>query len=219
MGYDRQQFGGNISAGDVAVMFCDKLKAAAQDIAELTFVEDTESGSVFTILGDYTLTVQANNSTAITVKIEKGGSVIGNQSLNVGTQTPRGAGYILAANPYAAAFLTYNSSEKNTGAFILTTDGASWYNYAASADVSIPGTKLWFDESTMTEVYSSAVRLPYTVAGTDVEIIEGLALVTNGQKAITAQGLYDSSNVTAKTRFNLDGEAFFAVNGNIVIKL
>lgn len=44
-------------------------------------------------------------------------------------------------------------------------------------------------------------------------------LTSGGQKVKTAQGLCDSINVTAKTRFNLDGEAFFALNGNIVIKL
>lgn len=219
MGYDKQSFSGNVTAGEAAVMFCDKLKTAAQEISELVFVEDTESGSVFTILGIYTLTVQSNSTSAITVKIEKGASVIGNQTLNVGSATPRGAGYILATNANAAAFLTYNSSSKNTAAFILTKSGASWYNYAASTDVSIPGTKLWFDESTMVESYSSAVRLPYTVAGTDVEIIEGLALITSNQKSIDVQGLCDSSMVTAKTRFNLDGEAYFAINENIVIKM
>ena len=56
-------------------------------------------------------------------------------------------------------------------------------------------------------LFSSAVvvGLPYTVGGTDVEIIEVLALTSGGQKVKTAQGLCDSSNVTAKTRFNLDG--------------
>lgn len=225
MGYDRQQFGGSISTADLAVMYCDKLKAAAENISELVFVEDVESGGVviggvFTLLDTYTLTVQAASS-AIKTTVTKGGNVIGDYSATQASGTGnKGMGYILAADPYAAALHVLNNGGDNKAAFILTTDGASWYNNSVSSgEVSIPGSKLWFDESTMTEVYSSAVRLPYTVAGTDVEIIEGLALVTNGQKAITAQGLYDSSNVAAKTRFNLDGEAFFAVNGNIVIKL
>ena len=54
-----------------------------------------------------------------------------------------------------------------------------------------------------------------------MEKTEGITYkrLSGGQKVKTAQGLCDSSNVTAKTRFNLDGEAFFALNGNIVIKL
>lgn len=225
MGYDRQQFGGNISAADLAVMYSNKLKAAAENISELVFVEDVESGDaviggVFTLLNTYTLTVQAATN-AIKTTVTKGGAAIGEYSASQATGTQnKGMGYILAADPYAAALLVMNKDGDNKAAFILTTDGASWYGASSSSgEVAIPGSVLWTDEATMTQIYSSAVRLPYTVAGTDVEIIEGLALVTGTQKAITAQGLYDSSNVTAKTRFNLDGEAFFAVNGNILIKL
>lgn len=226
MGYDKQQFGGSITTTELANMCKEKLKTAAQSIDEIVFVEDIESsgtviGGKFTLLDTYTLTVQMIPSVQVKVTIKKENDVIGEYSYNV-SSSPKYIGYILATNPYAAAFYLLNSDGVNKAAFILTTDGVSWYNSASSSsssDVAIPGSVLWTDESTMTKIYSSAVRLPYTVGGTDVEIIEGLALVTNGQKAITAQGLYDSSNVAAKTRFNLDGEAFFAVNGNIVIKL
>ena len=224
MGYDKQQFGGSITTTELANMCKEKLKTAAQSIDEIVFVEDIESsgtviGGEFTLLDTYTLTVQSSGVTNLIVAVKKGESTIGSYSYSTGSGS-KGMGYILAANPYAAAFYLLDSSNLNRAAFILTTDGVSWYDGSnISSNVAIPGSVLWTDESTMTKVYSSAVRLPYTVGGTDVEIIEGLALVTNGQKAITAQGLYDSSNVAAKTRFNLDGEAFFAVNGNIVIKL
>lgn len=226
MGYDKQQFGGSITTTELANMYKEKLKTAAQSIDEIVFVEDIESsgtviGGKFTLLDTYTLTVQLSGSTSLIVAVKKGESTIGSYSYTVASgSNSKGMGYILAANPYAATFYLFNYSNVNVAAFILTTDGVSWYNSSSySSDVAIPGSVLWTDESTMTNIYSSAVRLPYTVGGTDVEIIEGIALVTNGQKAITAQGLCDSSNVTAKTRFNLDGEAFFALNGNIVIKL
>lgn len=224
MGYDRQQFGGSITTTELANMCKEKLKTAAQSIDEIVFVEDIESsgtviGGKFTLLDTYTLTVQMTSTSQMKVTIKKGNDVIGEYAYSLGSNT-KYMGYILAANPYAAAFYLFNNSEVNVAASILTTDGVSWYNSTSSAsDVAIPGSVLWTDESTMTKIYSSAVRLPYTVGGTDVEIIEGIALTSGGQKVKTAQGLCNSSNVTAKTRFNLDGEAFFALNGNIVIKL
>lgn len=224
MGYDKQQFGGSITTTELANMCKEKLKTAAQSIDEIVFVEDIESsgtviGGEFTLLDTYTLTVQMTSSTQVKVTIKKENDVIGEYSYSVSSST-KYIGYILAANPYAAAFYLFDNSGINVAAFILTTDGVSWYNSnSLSGGVAIPGSVLWTDESTMTKVYSSAVRLPYTVGGTDVEIIEGIALTSGGQKVKTAQGLCDSSNVTAKTRFNLDGEAFFALNGNIIIKL
>lgn len=222
MGYDKQQFGGSITTTELANMCKEKLKTAAQSIDEIVFVEDIESsgtviGGKFTLLDTYTLTVQMISSTQVKVTIKKENDVIGEYSYS-GSSNTKYMGYILAANPYAAVFYLFNNSEVNVAAFILTTDGVSWYN-SSSSDVAIPGSVLWTDESTMTKVYSSVVRLPYTVGGTDVEIIEGIALTSGGQKVKTAQGLCNSSNVTAKTRFNLDGEAFFALNGNIIIKL
>lgn len=226
MGYDKQQFGGSITTTELANMCKEKLKTAAQSIDEIVFVEDIESsgiviGGKFTLLDTYTLTVQSSGGTNLIVAVKKGESTIGSYSYSTSAgSNSKGMGYILAANPYAAAFYLLDNSGTNAAAFILTTDGVSWYNSSSvSSGVVIPGSVLWTDESTMTKVYSSAVRLPYTVGGTDVEIIEGIALTSGGQKVKTAQGLCDSSNVTAKTRFNLDGEAFFALNGNIVIKL
>ncbi len=224
MGYDKQQFGGSITTTELANMCKEKLKTAAQSIDEIVFVEDIESsetviGGEFTLLDTYTLTVQMTSSTQVKVTIKKENDVIGEYSYSVSNST-KYIGYILAANPYAAAFYLLDSNGVNKAAFILTTDGVSWYNSNyLSGGVDIPGSVLWTDESTMTKIYSSAVRLPYTVGGTDVEIIDGLALTSGGQKVKTAQGLCDSSNVTAKTRFNLDGEAFFALNGNIIMKL
>ena len=224
VGYDKQQFGGSITTTELANMCKEKLKTAAQSIDEIVFVEDIESsgtviGGKFTLLDTYTLTVQMTSTSQMKVTIKKGNDVIGEYAYSLGSNT-KYMGYILAANPYAAAFYLFNNSEVNVAAFILTTDGVSWYNSTSSAsDVAIPGSVLWTDESTMTKIYSSVVRLPYTVGGTDVEIIEGIALTSGGQKVKTAQGLCNSSNVTAKTRFNLDGEAFFALNGNIIIKL
>lgn len=227
MGYDKQQFGGSITTTELANMCKEKLKTAAQSIDEIVFVEDIESsgtviGGKFTLLDTYTLTVQSSGDTTnLIVAVKKGESTIGSYTYSTGSGS-KGMGYILAANPYAATFYLLNgdSTPLNRAAFILTTDGVSWYNGTGiNSNVAIPGSVLWTDESTMTNVYSSAVRLPYTVGGTDVEIIEGIALTSGGQKVKTAQGLCDSSNVTAKTRFNLDGEAFFALNGNIVIKL
>ena len=223
MGYDKQQFGGSITTTEFANMCKEKLKTAAQSIDEIVFVEDIESsgtviGGKFTLLDTYTLTVQMTSTSQVKVTIKKGNDVIGEYTYSLNINGIKYMGYILAANPYAAAFYLLDSNGVNKAAFILTTDGVSWYN-SSSGDVAIPGSVLWTDESTMTNVYSSAVRLPYTVGGTDVEIIEGIALTSGGQKVKTAQGLCDSSNVTAKTRFNLDGEAFFALNGNIIIKL
>lgn len=224
MGYDKQQFGGSITTTELANMCKEKLKTAAQSIDEIVFVEDIESsgtviGGEFTLLDTYTLTVQMTSISQVKVTIKKENDVIGEYSYS-GSSNTKYMGYILAANPYAAVFYLLDNSGINVAAFILTTDGVSWYNSSSlSGGVAIPGSVLWTDESTMTKVYSSAVRLPYTVGGTDVEIIEGIALTSGGQKVKTAQGLCDSSNVTAKTRFNLDGEAFFALNGNIIIKL
>lgn len=224
MGYDRQQFGGSITTTELANMCKEKLKTAAQSIDEIVFVEDIESsgtviGGEFTLLDTYTLTVQMTSISQVKVTIKKENDVIGEYSYS-GSSNTKYMGYILAANPYAAVFYLLDNSGINVAAFILTTDGVSWYNSSSLSDgVAIPGSVLWTDESTMTKVYSSAVRLPYTVGGTDVEIIEEIALTSGGQKVKTAQGLCDSSNVTAKTRFNLDGEAFFALNGNIIIKL
>lgn len=225
MGYDKQQFGGSITTTELANMCKEKLKTAAQSIDEIVFVEDIESsgtviGGKFTLLDTYTLTVQMTSASQVKVTIKKGNDVIGEYAYSFGSISTKYMGYILAANPYAAAFYLLDSNGVNKAAFILTTDGVSWYNStSSSSDVAIPGSVLWTDESTMTNIYSSAVRLPYIVGGTDVEIIEGIALTSGGQKVKTAQGLCDSSNVAARTRFNLDGEAFFAVNGNIVIKL
>lgn len=224
MGYDKQQFGGSITTTELANMCKEKLKTAAQSIDEIVFVEDIESsgtviGGKFTLLDTYTLTVQMTSTSQVKVTIKKENDVIGEYSYS-GSSNTKYMGYILAANPYAAAFYLLDSSNLNRAAFILTTDGVSWYDGSnISSNIAIPGSVLWTDESTMTKIYSSAVRLPYTVGGTDVEIIEGLALTSGGQKVKTAQGLCDSSNVTAKTRFNLDGEAFFALNGNIIMKL
>lgn len=229
MGYDKQQFGGNITSTELANMCKEKLKTAAQSIGEIVFVEDIESSGViiggkFTLLNTYTLTVQSSGDTALIFAVKKGENTIGSYSHSVnGGSSYKSVGYILASNPYAATFHLLNAVRANKATFILTTDNVSWYgsapNPTSTTEVDIPGSVLWTDENTMTQVYSSAVRLPYTVGGTDVEIIEGLALTSGGQKNETIQGLCDSSNVTAKTRFNLDGEAFFALNGNIVIKL
>lgn len=229
MGYDKQQFGGNITSSELANMWKEKLKTAAQSIDEIVFVEDIESsgtviGGKFTLLNTYTLTVQSNGNTTLIFAVKKGENTIGSYSYSVnGGSSYKSVGYILASNPYAATFHLLNNVGANKATFILTTDGVSWYGSTSggtsTSELDIPGSVLWTDESTMTNVYSSAVRLPYTVGGTDVEIIEGLALTSDGQKTETIQGLCDSSNVTAKTRFNLDGEAFFALNRNIVIKL
>ena len=228
MGYDKQQFGGNITSTELANMCKEKLKTAAQSIDEIIFVEDIESSGViiggkFTLLNTYTLTVQSSGSTTLIFAVKKGENTIGSYSYSVnGSSANKGVGYILASNPYVATFYLLNDVGANKATFILTTDGVSWYGSTSgtsTSELDIPGSVLWTDESTMTNVYSSAVRLPYTVGGTDVEIIEGLALTSGGQKNETIQGLCDSSNVTAKTRFNLDGEAFFALNRNIVIKL
>lgn len=225
MGYDRQNFGLTGTTTDLAVLCCTKLKEAAENIDELVFIEDVESsgaviGGKFSLLGIYTLTVQYGSASTVKVTVEKGTVQIGEYSLSASTGTTKSIGYILAANPYAAALYLMDYQGYNKAAFILTADGVSWYYGTSSgSNITIPGTTLWVDEETMQGTYSAANRLPYTVEGTDVDIIDSLAMLTNGQKAIELRGLYDCSNVTAKSRFNLDGEAFFAVTGNIAMKL
>lgn len=218
--------------------FINKLTAVSDKVTlDQVVTDEGEVNAYVKVFGRYIICFTYKNSAGsyIYYTVKNGDNTLVNtQQITV---TP-GSSYVpkityrLAANDKAVCLRlsNHNTSQKDVinfdMIFIVNENNTDRFAHkldnSTSLSVSVNALKDYFykaDDST--QKYKIYNRLAYTADtnGEEFEMIESKSLVSDTIKADEITGLFDSSTVTADSRYMLDGKKYYAVDSNTLMEV
>lgn len=217
--------------------FINRLTSVSNQVTLDQWVETSGvvTGADVKVFGRYVIGFSYSDNANVKYTVKYGDNVlVSEQSLTVKPGSSYGAKitYRLAVNDKAVCLRlsNYNTQNKdvyNSDMFFIVNENntdrfAHKLDNSTSLSVSVNALADYFykaDDST--QKYKIYNRLAYTADtnGEEFEMIESKSLVSDTIKADEITGLFDSSTVTADSRYMLDGKKYYAVDSNTLMEV
>ena len=229
-----------ISENAAVAFFTDFINRLTSVSNQVTLDQWVETSGVVTgadvkVFGRYVIGFSYSDDAYVKYTVKYGDNVlVSEKSLTVKPGSSYGAKitYRLAVNDKAVCLRlsNYNTQNKdvyNSDMFFIVNENntdrfAHKLDNSNSLSVSVNALADYFykaDDST--QKYKIYNRLAYTADtnGEEFEMIESKSLVSDTIKADEITGLFDSSTVTADSRYMLDGKKYYAVDSNTLMEV